>query len=97
MYTGKEAIDDTHFSSKQKIIFEGTGLEETYEKILGSLATFQRNGSNWGFGKMKKVELYISRYRLIGGSSYIPLSPFLKNDDEECFKWSVARAEYINF
>ena len=54
--TGKETIDDTHFSSKQEIIFEGTCLEETYEKmkekILESLATFQRNGSGWRFRKI---------------------------------------------
>ena len=81
MYTGKETTDDTHFSSKQEIIFEQAWKkhEKMKEKILQSLATFQRNGSNWRFGRIKKLELYISRYRLIGGSSYIPLSPFLKN------------------
>ena len=48
-YTKIEMEDKAHFSSKQKIILEGTNLEETYEKmskkILESFATFQNKGS----------------------------------------------------
>ena len=49
--TGEQTRDDAHFSSKQETILEGADLDETYqkmnEKILESLATYQKNGSGW--------------------------------------------------
>ena len=51
--------------------------------------------------KFKKLELYISKYNPLKGSSYIPLSSHLKNkkaiinmknNEDECFKHSVPRA-----
>ena len=74
------------------------------KKILESFATFQNKGSGWRFKKIIKLEIHISKYRIIGGSSYIPLSEYLKNkkaiiniknNDEECFKWSVTRALHM--
>ena len=80
--TGEETRDDAHFSSKQEIIVEGTDLEETYEKMIAkifeSLATYQKNGSDWKFEKIKKLELYISKYNPVKGSSYSIIIIFKK-------------------
>ena len=47
------------------------------------------------------LDLYTVKYEPLGGSSYIPLPAFLaakkaiinlKNGDDECFKWAIARA-----
>ena len=102
--SGEETRDNAHFSSRQKI-YEGMDLEEEYQdiidKILESFALYQKNGSGWRFEAINKLELNISKNNPINGSSYIPLPKKLsvktaiinmKNDDQQCFKWRIARA-----
>ena len=64
-------------------------------------AKFQRQGSNWRFHSVLRLDLHTVKYVPLGGSSYIPLPKFLvakkaiinlKNEDDECFKWAIARA-----
>ena len=71
------------------------------DKILESFANYQKNGSGWRFESVDKLELTISKFNLLKGSSYIPLPKKLiekkaitnmKNDDDHCFKWCIARA-----
>ena len=71
------------------------------ETVLESLAKFQRQGSNWRFHSVLRLDLRTVKYLPLGGSSYIPLPKFLaakkaiinlKNEDDECFKWAIARA-----
>ena len=63
------------------------------ETVLESLAKFQRQGSNWRFRSVLSLDLHTVKYE--------PLSKFLaakkaiinfKNQDDECFKWTVTRA-----
>ena len=106
--TGEKERKEPHFSSKQEVIFQETNLEKTYErmtnKIVESFVKFQNEGSGWIFKGIKKLELFVSKYKVIGGSSYIPLSEYLrrkkaivniKNHDTKCFKWSVTRALHM--
>ena len=67
------------------------------ETVLKSLAKFQRQGSNWRFHSVWRLDLHTVKYVPLGGSSYIPLPKFLaakkaiinlKNEDDECFKWA---------
>ena len=103
--TGVETRDNAHFSSRQETIYEGTDLEEVYQdmkdKILESFAVYQKNGSGWRFEAINTLELNISKSNPIKGSSYIPLPKKLKgkkalinmkNNDQQCFKWCIARA-----
>ena len=73
------------------------------ETVLESLEKFQRQGSNWRFHSVLRLDLHTVKYVPLGGSSYIyiPLSKFiaakkaiinLKNEDDECFKWAITRA-----
>ena len=71
------------------------------ETVLESLAIFQRQGSNWSFRAVLKLDLHTVKYTPFGESSYIPLQGFLaakkaiinlKNEDDECFKWAITRA-----
>ena len=71
------------------------------ETVLESLAKFQKQGSNWRFHSVLRLDLHTVKYVPLGGSSYIPLSKFLaakkaiinlKNEDDECFKWAIARS-----
>ena len=65
------------------------------------LAKFQRQGSNWRFHSVLRLDLHTVKYVPLDGSSYIPLRKFLaakkaiinlKNEDDECFKWVITRA-----
>ena len=71
------------------------------ETVLGSLAKFLRQGSNWRFRSVLSLHLHTVKYVPLGGFSYIPLQCFLaakkaiinlKNEDDECFKWAITRA-----
>ena len=71
------------------------------ETVLESLAKFQRQGSNWIFRSVLRLDLHTVKYTPLGSSSYISLPGFLaakkaiinlKNDDDECFKWAITRA-----
>ena len=73
------------------------------ETILKSLAQFQRQGSNWRFRSVLKLDLHIVKYEPLGGCSYIPLPKCLaakkainnlKNEDDECFKLAITRVLY---
>ena len=74
---------------------------EMRDAMTERMTNFQRNGSGWIFNRMIHLDLAVDQYNPIGGSSYIPLPKALvskkaivnmKNDDDECFKWCVARA-----
>ena len=103
--TGEEIRDDAHFGSIQETIYQGTDIEEVYQvikdKIFESFASYQKNGSGRRFEKIIKLELNIRKSNPIKRSSYILLPKKLngkkaiinmENDDQECFKWCIARA-----
>ncbi|XP_022800154.1 uncharacterized protein LOC111338012 [Stylophora pistillata] len=94
-----------YFNSSQKIVFQETDREEIYdecvEKMMESLAEFQRRGSGWVFNRVEGLDLHTVKYTPLKGSSYIKLPKHLankkaiinmKNKDDECFKWCVTRA-----
>ena len=68
---------------------------------MESLAKFQRQESNWRFHSVLSLGLHTVKHEQLGGSFYILLPKFLatkkatinlKNEDVECFKWSITRA-----
>ncbi|XP_065681600.1 uncharacterized protein LOC136095231 [Hydra vulgaris] len=68
--------------------------------IPKSMASFQRTKSNWRFVSVVEMNINFIEYKPIKGKSYIPLPKELaakiaiinmKNEDNECFKWCVAR------
>ena len=70
-------------------------------RIAEVLANFQRSGSNWVFQSVGRLEIHFANWKPIGGSTFTPLPARiknkkavinLKNEDNQCFKWCVARA-----
>ena len=69
-------------------------------RILENIANFQGRGSNWQFVVINQLEIHLVDYLPLNGSSYIPLpnqitakkAINMKNQDNQCFKWSVTRA-----
>ena len=100
----KGKIEPASFHSQIEINLEGTSLDELYRNMMGrileNIATFQRGGSQWVFVEIDNLEIHSIRFEPLRGSSYIPLPEWIKlkeviiimkNSDQECFKWCVAR------
>ncbi|XP_065684304.1 uncharacterized protein LOC136096687 [Hydra vulgaris] len=98
--TGETIKSIPIFKSLSEVVLESTDLNDFYErakeKILESMATFQRTKSNWSFVSVVEMNINIIEYKSIKGKSYIPLPKELaakkaiinmKNEDNECFKW----------
>ena len=71
------------------------------ETVLESIAKFQRQGSKWRFRSVLSLDLHTVKYEPLVGSSYITFPAFLaskeaiinlKHEEDECFKWTIARA-----
>ena len=103
--TGEVITHKAAFSSKPEVNLEGTDVDDLYntmvDRVLETMATFQRNGSNWTFKSIICLEIHTVAYEPLKGNSYISLPPKLaqkkaiinmKNEDNKCFTWSVLRA-----
>ena len=103
---GHLIIEKIAFHSKIKLILEGTDLDDVYEEILEEIEeeiqkVQDAEGSGWQFMAVENITLHTTRWDPINAGSYIDLPPFLKNkkaiiymknQDNECFKWCVLRA-----
>jgi len=93
------------FLSGSVINLQATDREAVYttcvNKMMESMANFQRGGSNWRFIRVERLEINTAVFRPLRGNSYIPLPQKLaakkaiinmENIDNQCFKWCVTRA-----
>ena len=105
LISGEAIAIEAAFHSKTEVNLESTNSNELFSKmketVLEYLAKFQRQWSNWRFHSVLSLDLHTVKYVPLGDSSYIPLPKFLaakkaiikiKNEDDECFKWSITRA-----
>ena len=76
-------------------------LDKMIARIEEVLANFQQSGSNWVFQEIQRLEIHFANWKPIRGSTFIPLPAKLKNkkgviniknEDNQCFKWCIARA-----
>ena len=103
MIGDEEIVDEPFFHSRQKKNL-GTNWEivgEMENEMIENLENFNRGGSNWVFEKVLFLEIQFVRWNPLRGSSWIALPPALqnkkalinmKNEDDMCFKWCIARA-----
>ena len=106
---GFTAIKKFAFHSKNnKIILESTNIYEIYNEIIDEIEEEIQKvqdavGSGWVFLEVENLTLHTSKWNPINAGSYIDLPKELKNktaiinmknQDDECFKWSVLRALY---
>ncbi len=102
--TGNQIVEITFYHGFMDKILEGTNLKDYYQrsvdKIMESLSSFQKEGSNWVIQSIENITLHTVKHKPLSGSSYIPLPPKIKNkgaiinmknEDNECFKWCVTR------
>ena len=101
--TGDKIFSDFNGHSKTQTIT--TELGDTYEKMkdkmLESLAKYQKEGSGWQLYSIKGLDISVVKFNPLDGSGYSKLpKPILdkkavinmKNNDDQCFKWAVTRA-----
>jgi hypothetical protein len=80
-------------------LINGDDTEETYhdmkEKILESLAKFQKRGSGWRFLRIDMLNIYITEFQPLKKKGHTPLPDSIKrkkalinmnNEDDMCFK-----------
>ena len=76
-------------------------LDKMIARIEEVLANFQQSGSNWVFQEIQRLEIHFANWKPIHGSTFMPLPAKLKNkkgviniknEDNQCFKWCIARA-----
>jgi hypothetical protein len=100
-------INEAEFRSGVEIIFKGgaNNLEEFYDnamdKISEEMQTYLGKGSGSVLYRVAKLVIHTNEYKPLGGSSYVELPKFIKakkavidikNKDQECFKYCIARA-----
>ena len=103
--TGKDTFTITHFSSKTHSMISAEDVKNEYlvmkEKMLKSLANYQKLGSGWRLHSIEMLEIFITKFTPLEGKSYkpFPLSIAKKkavinmeNNNDQCFKWAVTRA-----
>ena len=105
MKTGEVITITAHFNSKNVINLDSTDVDILYsksvDKMMEAMSTYQSLGSNWRLKSVAELSANTIAYKPIKGSSYIPLPAFLahkkaivnmQNEDDQCFKWCIARA-----
>jgi hypothetical protein len=103
--TNEVIYSPANFHSYIEINLKGTDVNDMYNTMTGqifqSIANYNHNGSNWIFKQVISLDIHIVKYEPLRGNSYIPLPDELtkkkaiinlKNKDDQCFKWCVARA-----
>ena len=100
----EEIVDEPFFHSRQKKNLGNNGWEivvEMENEMIENLENFNRGGSNWVFEEVLFLEIHFARWNPLRGSGWIALPPALqkkkalinmKNEDDMCFKWCLARA-----
>ena len=96
---------DKYFQSERAENLEGTDETELFDTMINTIEekfqNFKENGSNWKFERVNHLDIQITQFIPLRGTSWIPLPKQLsnkkaiinmKNEDNECFKWCVTRA-----
>ena len=96
--------DKAYFNSGTHINLESTDVEKLIDKnvkkIIEDLEAYQKNGSGWYYKEVVQLEIHISEFNPMNGSSYIPLPDWIsnkkaivniQNKDDKCFLWCVLR------
>ena len=102
--SGEDETSDPFFRSGQRANLGNNFIdlvEEMIQEMIEAMENYNKRGSNWIFKKVIRLDVNFVRWRPLGGSAWIPLPEKLarkkavinmKNKDDFCFKWCVARA-----
>ncbi len=101
--TGDRIFSDFNGHSRTHTITTelGNTYKEMKDKMLESLAKYQKEGSGWQLYSIVGLDISVVKFNPLDGSRYSKLPPLIvkkkavinmKNNDDQCFKWAVTRA-----
>ena len=107
LFSESTQILNVFFHSETVENLEGTDEREVYDRsvqtIEEKIQNFNQRGSNWRFERVLSLDIHFTDFIPLRGSTFIPLPKKIrdkkavinmKNDDDQCFKWSVTRARH---
>ena len=98
-------ILNSYFNSERVENLEGTDESVVYDRSIQTIEeriqNFNQRGSNWRFQRVLSLDIHFTDFQPLRGSTFLPLPRKIstkkavinmKNNDDQCFKWSVVRA-----
>ena len=105
LFSESTQILNSHFNSDTVENLEGTDELIVYDTFVQTIEeriqNFNQRGSNWRFERVLFLDVHFTDFIPLRGSTFLPLPKKItgkkavinmKNDDDQCFKWSVTRA-----
>ena len=105
LFSESTQILNSYFNSETVENLEGTGESEVYDRSVQTIEeriqNFNQRGSNWRFQRVLFLDVHFTDFIPLRGSTFPSLPRKIaskkavinmKNDDDQCFKWSVTRS-----
>ena len=100
LFSESTQILNSHFNSDTVENLEGTDELIVYDTFVQTIEeriqNFNQRGSNWRFERVLSLDVHFTDFIPLRGSTFLSLprkiATNMKNDDDQCFKWSVTRA-----
>ena len=105
LFSESTQILNTFFHSETVENLEGTDESAVYDRSIQTIEerieNFNQRGSNWRFERVLSLDVHFTDFQPLRGSTFLPLPSKIstkkvvinmKNNDDQCFKWSVVRA-----
>ena len=105
LFSESTQILNTFFHSETVENLEGTDESVIYDRSIQTIEeriqNFNQRGSNWRFERVLSLDAHFTDFQPLRGSTFLPLPSKIstknavinmKNNDDQCFKWSVVRA-----
>ena len=96
-----------YFNCKQILVLQDADFEDVLMdplySIVNQIEEFQEVGSGWIVQRVKQMDIHITKYQPLRGSSYVELPAYIqkkhavvnvRNTDNKCFIWAVVSALY---
>ena len=93
-YFNSETLENLRSSDEKEL------LERCIETIMAKIEIYSKDGSEWVFKEVEKLEIHTVEFNPTKGSSYINLPDWIKNkkaivniknNDDKCFLWCILR------
>ena len=105
LFSESTQILNTFFNSETVENLEGTDESAVFDRSIQTIEeriqNFNQRGSNWRFQRVLSLDVHFTDFQPLRGSTFLPLPSKIsnkkavinmKNNDDQCFKWSVTRA-----
>ena len=105
LFSESTQVLNTFFHSETVENLEGTDESAVYDRSIQTIEeriqNFNQRGSNWRFQRVLSLDVHFTDFQPLRGSTFLPLPSKIstkkavinmKNNDDQCFKWSVVRA-----